>query len=130
MEQERACRVCGKKFRTNVWNKICCSADCAEINSKRQKKAWINAKKQSRTCVVCGATFQAGYRTLTKTCSEECLSKLRSELKSKQKKKEKKVVATDNLSKNAKEAGARGMTYGKLKALETLEQIRKVDVNI
>lgn len=94
---ERKCVICGTYFIPNVWNKVCCSENCAKENRKlynlsedrknrlneyykegRYKDKQKQAHKKryipslyNNECVVCGKEFISNKPNKI-TCSEEC----------------------------------------------------------
>ena len=58
------CKVCGKQFETDLYNKYFCSKEC------RDKYHYI-PELVHKTCEVCGKDFTTGRKN-QKYCSEEC----------------------------------------------------------
>lgn len=46
MIREKTCKICGKKFKTKVWNKITCSTECHKTNNKNLRKKWYDANHE------------------------------------------------------------------------------------
>lgn len=85
---ERSCAACGKTFVPSHGSQGACSDDCKQDRHKQTKSTWYGtlsrAKPEMRTCLVCGALFEAsGHRARSVACSPEC-SYLRSRERTRQ----------------------------------------------
>jgi predicted nucleic acid-binding Zn ribbon protein len=87
---ERTCAACGKAFVPSHGSALACSDECKQERHRQTKSTWYGtlsrAKPKTRTCLACGALFEAsGHRMRAVTCSPEC-SYLRSRERTRQSK--------------------------------------------
>ena len=90
LKTERTCAACGKAFVPSHGSQGACSDECKLERHRQTKATWYGtlsrATPRVRTCLVCGALFEAsGHRMRAVTCSPEC-SYLRSRERTRQSK--------------------------------------------
>ncbi len=135
------CEICGKEFTPypNIKNAKYCSNECRAIQHKKNlekyRKKRVENKYRTRTCPICGESFEAVRNELY--CSKECKTKAqrmrRYNLKihrgdEKPKKKVKVIKGLDDLMEVFKQEGKTPYDYHDWKVQQALKHVSKIEI--